>query len=293
MPSPHQSTYAGIDTGQNDTLMTQTNPRDTGQEKERKESMENEFRNQQKPEEERGHLRLLLEIDYYEKEKEFQEKMVPTTLYHAGTLIAEWIKEGLVEGVCALDSHRLEENLENIENWAPVPRVIKKKSKTTVECMFDLKTTASAFQLYQNQKKRCDEKLIKISTKNTDMEHVQRIGFLSGPHVQLAASPHYVKEINEEALVNYGSIEIKKRITCEKGVASKALMVHAIVKDAAKIDKKLVEAKFKGFRCLSHKLSDSDQRLAAMHNNDMINVKARFETLHNTNLKETIFDKTK
>jgi len=230
-----------------------------------------------------------LEIDYYEKDKELKDKLIPTTLFHTYTLVTNWLKEEIIEGVYVMEKITLEENLEQYSNWASPPRVIPRKNKTTVECMFDLKTTASTFQLYQNQKDMCNSKSIKISTKKTDMQYMQKIGFLTGPYVQLAAPDRYVQEINEEALICHGAIEIKKRITFEKGVASKVLMVYTIIDEASQLDRQIFNAKYKVFKYVSYKLLDSDQCLAAIHNNEMTNVKARFETLYNTNLKETIY----
>ena len=42
----------------------------------------------------------------------------------------------------------------------------------------------------------------------------------------------------------------------------------------------MCDATFDGFKCLSYKLDLPMARIAAMHANDMLNVKARFETLH-------------
>ena len=58
--------------------------------------------------------------------------------------------------------------------------------------------------------------------------------------------------------------------------------------EAKETDQKILDATFDGFKYISFRLSSSLQRLAAMHSNDMLNPKARFETLYNTNLNDTV-----
>ena len=58
-------------------------------------------------------------------------------------------------------------------------------------------------------------------------------------------------------------------------------MIYAIQSEAKEIDQKLFNAQFKRFKYASYKLSDSDQCLVLMYKNDIINTKARFETLYN------------
>jgi len=48
--------------------------------------------------------------------------------------------------------------------------------------------------------------------------------------------------------------------------------------------------KFDKLQYASYKLSDSSQRMAAMHWNEMINVKARFETLYKTRVDDIVVD---
>ena len=45
-----------------------------------------------------------------------------------------------------------------------------------------------------------------ITSKNTKMEYVQRIGFLIGPNVHLAVPNNYIKVINEEAIAMAGRV---------------------------------------------------------------------------------------
>ena len=70
---------------------------------------------------------------------------------------------------------------------------------------------------------------MKISAKKINMQHAERIGFLTGLHVQLVAPDSYAKDVNKKALVDCRCIEIKKRTICEKGIASKMLMVCTFI----------------------------------------------------------------
>jgi len=87
-------------------------------------------------------------------------------------------------------------------------------------------------------------------------QYDQRIGYLDGPYIQLTSPDQYVQDINTQALIDRGYIEIKKQLTYEKGVSSKALVVYAITDEAQSIDKKIFYASFKHFRYISYKLSD-------------------------------------
>ena len=115
-----------------------------------------------------------------------------------------------------------------MQNWVAHPRIINKKKKDIVECVFQVKSSSKAYQLYQNQKDLCDKLSMKVSSKNTDMFYVQRIGFLTGPNVKLSSPMNYVQEINYKAEIDRGCVEIKKKVTFEKGTSSKVLMVCAI-----------------------------------------------------------------
>ena len=116
MPLTCLSTSKAIDTGQKDQLMPNINPNDNDTRKEWQESVQNESTNQQNFEDRDGVLWLLLEIDYYEKDKELKDKLIPTTLFHAYTLVTNWLKEETIEGVYAMEKITLEENLEQYSN---------------------------------------------------------------------------------------------------------------------------------------------------------------------------------
>ena len=66
-------------------------------------------------------------------------------------------------------------------------RIIQKKQYILVKTILKVKTEASAFNLYRNQKEYCDDKKIKVSTKNTILEYTNKIGYLSDTYVKLAS----------------------------------------------------------------------------------------------------------
>ena len=79
-----------------------------------------------------------------------------------------------------------------------------------------VKSEASAFQLYQNQKEYCEKYNIKLSSKNTILEYTQRIGYLSDTYVKLASPKYYIKELNQKLQIEDGQIDIKKNIPTKK-----------------------------------------------------------------------------
>jgi len=290
MPNTSRTTAKAVDAGQNNHTNESSTNGIQDMEKEKEERTTNETINPYDPVSEEGVLGLLAEIEYDRDETVYDEKLVATSLFHIYTLVSRWIENKVIEGVFSVGESHLEEDMENYLNWAYYPRVVYRKQKSIVEYSFEVKTTINTYQLYQDQQSLCQSSKIKISTKKTEMgQYIQRIGFLTGPHVRLASSDHYVKEINNKALIHRGCIEIKKQSTHEKGSLTKALVVYAVTDEAKSIDEKIFNTVFKRFRYISYKVSDSAQRLAAMYNNEFINVKSHFETLYNVSLNDTVF----
>ena len=93
---------------------------------------------------------------------------------------------------------------------------------------------------------------LKISTKKTDMYYVQRIGFLTGPNVNLASLDLYIKEILQLAKLDLEVIEIKKKITFEKKTSSKVLMIYAVQDKAQEIDEQIYNTTFSRFKYISY-----------------------------------------
>ena len=102
------------------------------------------------------------------------------------------------------------------------------------------------------------------------------------------AQDQHMQDINNVALAERACIEIKKKVAFEKGITSKVLMVYTISDEAININKQIFNAKFKRFRYISCKLSDSLHHLGAIHNNELANFKACFEITCNTKLTDTI-----
>ena len=65
-------------------------------------------------------------------------------------------------------------------------------------------------------------------------------------------------------------------------------MAHALEGEAENIDEQMCETTFTGFKYLSFKLNQPLVRIAAMHANDMQNVKARFETLYGAKVDDEV-----
>ena len=237
-------------------------------------------------------LDLLIEVEFHHEFNTPAEKLVPSAMFQICMVLKEWKEAKLIDGVYVKGEYYLEDSIQDHCSWTSTPRIIKAKTKDTVECIFQVKSNATAFQLYKNQQKLCDEKFIKVSMKKTDMEHVQRIGFITSPYVQLASPDVYVQEINSTAMIDRGIIEIKKHITYEKGMASKVLMIYALVSEAKEIDERIYSTRFKRFKYMSYKLSDPSQRIGAMHRNEMVNIKSRYETLYDTNIDDEVFQGT-
>jgi len=151
-----------------------------------------------------------------------------------------------------------------------------------------VKTKKTAYELYLSEEKYYQDYNIHISSKNTIMEYTTKIGFLTGTYVKIAAPKHYIKDIRQKLNVKDKIIDVKKEYTYDKGKRSKVLVVYATEESADQIDKQLGNIKSKRYRYVSYKRTSSDSRLASMHYNDMINRKARYETLVNASLNERI-----
>ena len=121
--------------------------------------------------------------------------------------------------------------------------------------------------------------------------HAKKIGFLTRTYVRLASPNNYVKDLGFKADIINGFIEIKKQHTCDRGVRSKVLVVHAIEEKAKEISNKLQEIKTS--RCKHAPCRDTSiqERLLAMQANDMMNIDSRFETLCDVTLTTPVQDK--
>ena len=124
--------------------------------------------------------------------------------------------------------------------------------------------------------------------KRTDMEHIKRIGFIIGPSLKIATPKNYEEKIYNATQLEEGMIEIKKKITFEQNSKSRVFMVYELEDEAANIDEQMCDATFDGFKHLSYKLDQPMAQIAAIHANDVLNVKARFEMLHGAKVDDEV-----
>ena len=66
------------------------------------------------------------------------------------------------------------------------------------------------------------------------------------------------------------------------------MVVHAIEKEANQIDLQLTMINTPTCQYLSFKHSSAEERMVAMHANEMINFKAQYKTLYNINLETEV-----
>jgi len=219
---------------------------------------------------------------------EVHDHYVATSTQFIGDLLELWVKDNAIEGVVALDNKIIDKGLQDYQAWAIPPKIIHRKHYVTAEMIVSVKTNESAYSLYMKEKDYCEKYHIHVSSKNTIMEYTTKIGFLTGTYVKVASPKYYISDLQRRLDINCNLIEVKKEYTYDKGKRSKVLVVYAIEKEAEKIDEMLKMLKTKRYRYLSYKLNTSDERMGAMHYNDVINIKARYETLIDASLDERI-----
>ena len=151
-----------------------------------------------------------------------------------------------------------------------------------------VKTNNTAYDLCKDQKDFYDKHLIKISTKRIDMEHVSKIGCLTETCVKLVLAECYIEDISSRLKILSGMIDVKKECTFEKGKRSKAFSVCTTEKKALKINEEFSRLTHTRHQFILCQKTTSEDRLASMHQNEIINVKARCESLCNASLKERI-----
>ena len=105
------------------------------------------------------------------------------------------------------------------------------------------------------------------------MEHAKTIGFLVGMCVKLATPKCYINELSDHLTSKNEAIDIKKRFTHEHGSRSKVLIVHAIEPEAKEIDEMLCNLRSPRCQCMSCRNSTSQERVPAMHHDEMKTVR--------------------
>ena len=78
--------------------------------------------------------------------------------------------------------------------------------------------------------------MLKVKIKAIDIEYMHRVGFVVGPHIQMASSDNCVNIINETSKLDPKMIKIKKKFIYKWDVCSKALMTHVVEDKVKEID---------------------------------------------------------
>ena len=169
------------------------------------------------------------------------------------------------------------------------PKVVHWKTGVIVEIVSQLKTTTSACQLYQLEQEYCDRFTLHISTNNTKNAHTKRIGFIARTHVKLASTKYHHKELSIKGEIDNTLFELKKGNTAERGVKSKVLLACAAEEKAQEMSMNLQQITTKRCKFIPCKNATVQERLAAMQGNDVMNVKARHETINNAKLDDIIY----
>ena len=233
---------------------------------------------------------LTIKLELEPEEKVDDEECSAMALEVTEKLLKAWDKDEMIQDAYDLDGRMLEKKYSELDSWAIIPRIVKKKKCTTIETIIQVKTKASACGLHKNQKEYCDQNNVSISGKRTGLEFTKKVGFIAGTHVKLASVDYHVDEIIDTMELDGKSIDIKKRFTYERNSRSKVLSVCAVNEEADQIDEKLLKLESPRYKYVSHKKMTSEERLAAMHHNDVKNIKAKYETLCDMNLKEEVWD---
>ena len=101
-------------------------------------------------------------------------------------------------------------------------------------------TSKLVYQLHQEQQDECKKYCVRIESKKTDGGFVKRIGFISGPCLSAASTDVYASKITNSIPNAHVSIKLKKHMTFERGVRSKAMVVYALEELADTLNKDIM-----------------------------------------------------
>ena len=204
------------------------------------------------------HLRgIFVEIEFKQDKTIDVDQLECESVERVYKLLSNLKEQGMIKGVYTKEHNYLIEDLREFDDWLYNLRIIRKKNKSIVKCIFEIYTKESIYQLYINQKEFCEENAMRISTKTTDMVHTKQLGFIVGPSIQLASAHEYVKHISQIANLDEEVIEICKKLTYEKGTSSKVLSIYVVQDEAESIDNVIFNAEFNKFQYVSYCLSNS------------------------------------
>ena len=108
-------------------------------------------------------------------------------------------------------------------------------------------TNKNAYELCKSQPVRYDKCCIKITVKDTDLEHVKWLGFIADPNAKLTDPTTCAHNANKKAGLHNRIIERNKQVTFKKNAKTKALMARAKVKDDKETDAQMIDTEFEGF----------------------------------------------
>jgi len=209
-----------------------------------------------------------------------EESVVKTLFSKVSELLQRWLNHREIIGIVLEDGSVMKEGVnQRAQEWTKNYRVLYQKKVIYGETYLRLKSPLKVIQLHASVKDLCSKYHIRLESKHMMKGFTKRIGFLVGPYVNAASRDFYEKQLGKQNDQLDGSIEIKKQMTYESGVRSKVLVVYGMEHEADKIDMKIMANQYEGFKYLSYKRSKTEERVASMHYNDIINVKARFEIL--------------
>ena len=218
-----------------------------------------------------------------------EESVIKTMYSKVSELIQRWFNNREIIGIELKDGTVIKEGVnQRAQEWATDYRVIYKKKVIYEETYLKLKSPFKVIQLHSSVKDLCSKYHIKLETKHMMKGFTKRIGFLVGPYVNAASPEFYIKQLGLKNDQFDRSVEIRKQMTYERGVRSKVLVVHGIEQEADKIDMKIMSNQYEGFKYLSYKRSKAEERMAAIHYNDVINVKARYEILFGAKVDDIV-----
>jgi len=208
----------------------------------------------------------------------------------AEQLITRWKEKKVIDGVYGINGQVMKTKFDKIQKWAIQPKIVRKSKHVAVELIIDVKSSESAFKLFQHEKEYCQHNKIRVGARNTKLEYTKRVGFLTGPCLKIASPKKYIDDLNKYCGIEDGMIDVKKKFTYAKGSRSRVLVVLVIESKAKEINELLCMIKSPRFKYVSYQKSTTDEKLRAMYHNDKHNETAKYEILENTRLDDEVID---
>ena len=249
---------------------------------------ENEEEMQTRKNEERTEIVALMISKKVEKQWD-GPKCACKTLKALREVFEKWIKDGLIVSV-------LNENNKSVsmdDKWANNVRIVGNEGKDNkrVELFVKIKTLeklrimkASVMEILQQEK-------LWIKRKFSDLQHVTRIGIMSGVNLKHAPLSWCKTLIVDSLHIEKGKIEVRKENVCVNNVASKCLVTHATIDVSEECDTKLINVRRVnelGLRHVSFRKSNDECVVAAMRMNYYKDDELRFVVLHDAAVDDQV-----